>query len=179
MPRQKKRNLAKRIALSFLIAATAFGIPMGWFHDGNVYDRVVVGITSGILYGGILTLLFFFMEKRYVKKLGFVEGETKINHSTDLQVNCSYEEAFQACLDSLKTFDNYSVLICDRNKGNIVIATGVTWKSWGEQIEFEIMQGINGSVSITISSKPRVKTTIFDYGKNASNINAIAKALKS
>lgn len=168
----------KRIALFFLVAATVFGLPMGWLYDGNVSQSVVAGITSGILYGGILTLVFFFMEKRYVKKLGFVEGQTKVYHSTQLQANCSYDDAFQACLDSLKTFEDYSVLISDKNKGNIVIATGVTWKSWGEQIEFEVTQEISGLVSITISSKPRVKTTIFDYGKNASNIAAITNALK-
>lgn len=60
----------------------------------------------------------------------------------------------------------------------ILLQTGMTWKSWGEEIKIMLKSKEGSDFEYTISSSPKLKTTVVDYGKNLENVNRIEMVLK-
>lgn len=57
--------------------------------------------------------------------------------------------------------------------------TGVTWRSWGEKIEIRISSVSEGMFKYQVQSKPKLSTTIIDFGKNIENILLIQKLVNN
>ena len=57
--------------------------------------------------------------------------------------------------------------------GWVVTATvGVNWKSWGEEVAGRVLTGPGGT-RVEVTSQCRMKTTLFDYGKNRKNVEGV------
>lgn len=67
--------------------------------------------------------------------------------------------------------------ITETDKG-IWLRSGMTWKSWGEDIRINMVSEADGKFEYEVCSKPKVVTTIVDYGKNAENIRRIETLMK-
>jgi hypothetical protein len=52
-------------------------------------------------------------------------------------------------------------------------------KSWGEEIKIILKSKTKSEFEYMISSSPKLKTTLVDYGKNLENINRIENAIKN
>lgn len=57
-------------------------------------------------------------------------------------------------------------------EGRIEASSGVNWKSFGEDIALTVQQG-----SVQVRSSCKVSTTVFDFGRNKQNVEAIFRAL--
>lgn len=51
--------------------------------------------------------------------------------------------------------------------------------SWGENIVISFYDTMNGGTRITANSKPKLVTTLIDYGKNRKNVEAIQQHIGS
>ncbi|MBL7472555.1 hypothetical protein [Robertkochia sediminum] len=67
--------------------------------------------------------------------------------------------------------------ITETDKG-IWLRSGITWKSWGENIRIDMVSEGEGRFEYEVRSKPKVVTTIVDYGKNAENLKRIETLLQ-
>jgi hypothetical protein len=54
---------------------------------------------------------------------------------------------------------------------------GATRRSWGERIRCSV-RAVDGGSEVAIHSRPRVRTTLVDYGKNRENVDCIRAALE-
>ena len=63
--------------------------------------------------------------------------------------------------------------IMSKGADYINFKTRFTWKSWGEYISITILK----DNIVEISSKPIIKSTVLDYGKNMDNIRMIKSIL--
>jgi hypothetical protein len=52
-------------------------------------------------------------------------------------------------------------------------------KSWGEEIKIILKSNKENNFEYQLSSSPKLKTTIVDYGKNLENINKIESVIKN
>ena len=59
------------------------------------------------------------------------------------------------------------------------LSTRMSMKSWGEIVYVDIIPAEENKIKITITSKPKIKTTIVDLGKNLENVNLLSKLLVS
>ncbi len=60
------------------------------------------------------------------------------------------------------------------DEGRIEASAGVNWKSFGEDIELTVRDG-----AVHARSSCKVSTTVFDFGRNRQNVEAIFRALES
>ncbi|MBC8413218.1 MAG: hypothetical protein ISR96_08210 [Nitrospira sp.] len=58
----------------------------------------------------------------------------------------------------------------DRLNGEIIIKTGINWKTWGDTICFKLSSAGPNRTTVIVTSRPTIKTTIVDFGKNLENI---------
>jgi hypothetical protein len=64
-------------------------------------------------------------------------------------------------------------------ENGITLNTGMTWKSWGEEIKIILKSENNSDFEYQISSSPKLKTTIIDYGKNLQNLIRIENVINN
>ncbi len=70
-------------------------------------------------------------------------------------------------------------MIITEIENGVLLKSGTTWQSWGEQIK-NILKSDNNSVyEYQLTSIPKLKTTILDYGKNIESINQFERLLKN
>jgi hypothetical protein len=171
-------NIYKRL---FLATVIPFGIIMGiclMFQYG--FLGFVAGLFGGIFYGGFMSLILGSLHIWSVKRISYRKSKdiTNVRHSRNIELQLSYDKAFNLCIESLKIFKKYKIKEENYSYGKIVAITGMTWKSWGEVISFDVHKTDNNRIQIIISSKPVLPTTLVDYGKNLENVERIVVFLK-
>ena len=75
----------------------------------------------------------------------------------------------------LQSAKNYSLKDSDAITRRVIMKTGISFVSWGENITISIIAEPNGTSSISISSGTKTGTPL-DFGKNNKNINEIMDA---
>lgn len=63
------------------------------------------------------------------------------------------------------------------NQNKINLSGSLSWWSYGEKIIVEFIKGNNGINQFNISSRPKLKTTMVDYGKNRENVEKIEQLI--
>ena len=165
----------------FLATGIPFGISMGMFYSlHGVFEGLMVGLLAGLFFGGFMSLLLGFLHTWSVKRIssGKSEEATSVHHVRSVELRLPYDKAFNLCIESLSLLKKYRIIEEDRSQGKIVAKTGMTWKSWGEVITFEVGEIGNDRTQIEVSSRPAVRTTLVDYGKNLENVKTIIFFLK-
>ena len=64
------------------------------------------------------------------------------------------------------------ILVRDPAAGRLEADTPFSFKSMGEKIKVEV-SGVDGDVLVQLKSASRMRTTLFDWGKNADNIQRL------
>ncbi len=96
----------------------------------------------------------------------------------ELELAMPPDDAFEMCLEVIAALRFSGKPQCDRLKRSIKFRTKLTKKSWGETMSFLITEIDTNLTKISISSKPLVSTTIFDYGKNEENLHLFTAAIR-
>lgn len=78
---------------------------------------------------------------------------------------CSYDEAFDLCLESISRLRKGKIKIVDKEKGFIKAKTGMSWNSWGNVIELKLKQLTENLTEIEIFAKPISGATLIDNGE--------------
>lgn len=94
--------------------------------------------------------------------------------SRTLQFDMSEEALFQAFLSALPRV-RVTRLETDKSTKTIEAETGVSWRSWGEQIHISIHKDASGQATATLRSS--LKLGLVDWGKNNSNLDLLQKAV--
>ena len=55
----------------------------------------------------------------------------------------------------------------------------MTWLSWGEEISIILQTKGESDFNYKISSRPKLKMTLVDFGKNLENVNRLENVIKS
>jgi hypothetical protein len=63
------------------------------------------------------------------------------------------------------------------NDDTLIATTKRSWGSWGEIVTIQIKEKSSGQVTLLVSSRTRLKTTVIDYGANRRTLNRVITAL--
>lgn len=99
-------------------------------------------------------------------------------NNSQSNVPYSPDDAYAALCSAalqLQREKNYSLKASDDITRRVVMKTGISLVSWGENITISIIAEPNGTSSISISSGTKTGTPL-DFGKNNKNINEIMDA---
>jgi len=123
-------------------------------------------------------LPIYYLHRRALRKRGAIDIPRSKRNRRIIELNCSFDEAFNLCISSLSTIrGGVKAIDKDRDRGIIIAKTGRTWSSWGEIIKFKIHRISDNKVRIEVLSK-QATMQILDYGKNLENIEKITTYLK-
>lgn len=87
----------------------------------------------------------------------------------------SPDDTFSALLSALSNSSHYTVKDSNRSARTIMVSTGVSWKSWGENLNIVVGPASGGFSEVTINSAS--KFGVADWGKNQENFNNILNLL--
>jgi hypothetical protein len=166
----------------FLAAGIPFGIFMGIFYSlqYGFPSGLVAGLFVGILFGVFMSLILGFLHSWSVKRMpsGKSEEAMGVHHVRNVELRLPYDKVFNLCVESLRLITKCKIQKEDHSQGKIVAKAGMTWKTWGDIISFEVRKIDNDRTQVMVSSRPAVRTTLVDYGKNLENVERISAFLK-
>lgn len=90
-------------------------------------------------------------------------------------VEYSPDDTFAALIAALGRSDRFSIKDSTSATRTIQVKTGVSWKSWGENLLITVSPTPDGFSEISISSSS--KYGLVDWGKNQDNFNDIMRLL--
>lgn len=154
----------------------AFGVPfsllMGLFYP---YPALVMLI--GIAYGAVMSAVFGTVQHRAMrgKKLAQSAG---VKQTREIEVDLPYQAAFKACLDALGEIQHAKLRDINKLSGSIKARTSINLMTYGEVITFQLQHLDADTTLIRIESRPRLKTTLIDYGRNLAHVNRLSLYLR-
>ena len=87
------------------------------------------------------------------------------------------DDTYSALINALNKSEHYTIKEANKLSRTAVVRTGVSWKSWGENLIISISPASDGFSSLSISSSS--KYGLIDWGKNQENLSSILGLLSS
>lgn len=144
-----------------------------------IQHRQPIAIVGGLIAGLLFGIAMAFVQRRgerRLQKLGLRVGDMQPAQertiSLPVDANMAMEKA-KSALAAIRKIRSDSI---KATGSKITATTGMTWQSFGERIDVDILPTAAGS-SVRISSRPKVATTTMDSGKGYENVELFAKAL--
>ena len=157
----------------FLLLFVGTAIPFGTYMARS--EGIPAGIISGLVFGAWMSLTLGALHSSASKQSG--NHVLSVEQSADFVFRGSYDEAVTAALDALRRIGvNVGKIPASRGAG-ITAKTRPTWKSFGEVLEIRFLPHGDREVFVTLSSRPWIRKTMADYGKNYENILAVKEAM--
>lgn len=90
-----------------------------------------------------------------------------------------YESIYNATIAAINSTGRMKIISADPNTGYITARAAVSMWSWGENITIQLNRIDDSNTNLEISSQPRMRLTLVDYGKNRRNINVILSQISA
>jgi hypothetical protein len=166
----------------FLATGVPFGIIMGcYFGSTSSMDLgIYLGIMSGLFFGLVVSACLGTLHKIKTKGMSSVEGDdVGPNQTLTVTIDDSIDVAFEKCERAVGTVLHGNVTEIDRESGTITAATSMSWTSFGEKIRVVLSADEGGRTRVTVSSAPKLKMTLLDYGKGRQNVESVVNFITS
>ena len=171
-----------RILKFFLVTTILFGALIFTFmvvFGGSVKMGISFGVKFGLISSISLTAIGFYNDyifRRWVfAKLKLRSFDLSQRREIDLKGDL--KTVFSKTLSVLKMIPAIKEISPDQVARKISAKTGSSILTFGELIEVELFHE-TGNTKAVIYSKPRLKTTVADCGKNIENVEIISALLK-
>lgn len=178
-----KPKIMKPITKLYLKTFLLTGIPYGLLMIGtdilegegfSLFKFLFLTFFFGITMS--LTLVSF---HRYRLKKSGIQEMTDQNLGVSQKKNVKSELNKSELIEKLQSDPKIRKMRMREIENGIILKTGMTWKSWGEEIKIILQSKEEGDFIYQITSSPKIKTTMVDYGKNLENVNRIEKLIKN
>lgn len=156
---------------------------------GHLLTRIVISwgwpeysdILGSLVFGLILAFVFTELQAYFTSRSSF-NIDQSIGFSPKQQAKIAVKGEVDKVLFQLKNAlsqKKWELVSEDTQRGALKFRTGVSWKSWGEIIDVQVMQKEENEVDIDICSMPGWRSTLVDYGKNQENIREVEHILRN
>ena len=125
-----------------------------------------------VFFGGIMSWTTVTAQKRTISKQGkkeLTEDDFKVSQCEYISKELTIKEIYEL-LNRNKTTNKWKLKI---KNSKIVGKTKTSWSSWSEEIIITDLKE-----NIKIESKPVLKTTMFDNGRNRENVLLIKQLIE-
>jgi hypothetical protein len=161
----------------FLITGIPFASIMTLFDliDGIGF-RTWPFLYHALFFGGLMSLFLVSIHLLSLRKFGIrnmTSALLGVNHKTSLRTQLSK----QAVMEKLRQDPFFRKMNLIESDDKISLSTDMGWKSWGEKIAIHFRPLEDGINELEISSKPKLKTTMIDLGKNLQNVMKMEQLL--
>lgn len=173
------RSAVKLYLKAFSLTGILYGlITLGFYlADGNdfklwkfLYITFIFGITMSLI---LVSIHIFMLKKNGVQEI--TNENLNVNQTKSIISDMNKTELIQ----KLKKDPIIGKMKMIEIENGILIKTNMSWKSFGEEIKIISKSNENFNFEYQVSSCPKLKTTLIDYGKNHENITRIENAIKN
>jgi len=168
----------KQKLILFLASSIPFGVIMGLLFVQDKSMWLKMSLLYGLLFGVLQTIVLSIIQAIQLRKFGDKGNKIKVNNSVKLVVDGLMSEIVDLCKQSINALEKGSIDRINKDEGEILARTGTTWLSFGESISYQVEQISDSHCSITVKSRPLLRTTVIDYGKSRDNIRKIANDIR-
>lgn len=133
---------------------------------------------STLIFGTTMSLFSVSVHIRRLKKIG-VQKITSDNLKVSQNKVLKSKLTKAMLIEKLQIDPLMGKMKMTEIEQGLIIETGMTWKSRGEEIKIIISSFENKLYEYQISSKPKLKPTLVDFGRNLENVNRIESLLIS
>lgn len=173
------KPLTKLYLKTFLFTGIPYGLIMMGFDllDGNGF-KLWKFLFLTFFFGISMSLTLVFFHKYRLKKNGvreLTDENLGVTQTKEIKTKLRMTEL----MDKLKKDPIIGKMKMTETDNGITLKTGMTWKSWGEEIKIVRKSETDSDFEYQISSSSKLKTTIVDYGQNIQNLNRIENVIKN
>ncbi len=139
-----------------------------------------MSLLTGLFLGFLLTLITGMINFLSVKKSHPhpTHENVEVHHLRIITLNISYDEAFDLCKASLQLVKKPNITHQNLEAGEISARARMSWRDWGDKIEFRLREEEANQTYVEVTSKPFLPGTVLDYGHNLQNVEAIITFLE-
>ncbi len=130
---------------------------------------VYLGGQLGLLMALLTGTLHAVLVKRYAGRTP-IPDPYSTTQALEMNVSMPYEKLFELCRHYITDKAGYALSGADPAKGLITARTPLTWKGPGSIFSINVSEIEAGSAKVRITSRPRLRFLILDYGGNLSNV---------
>lgn len=157
----------------FLLAGVSYGLVMLAFNwaDGTPF-HIWRFLFSTLFFGMAMSLLLVSLHTYRIKQRGIqeiTEDHLRLFQSQIFKTSLTHTEL----LERLKSDPIIAQMKATEIENGIQLSSGRSLYSWGEKITVLLKSEGPGEYEYEVTSRPKVKVTLLDYGKNLENVKRI------
>jgi hypothetical protein len=164
----------------FLAAVIPYTLALSWLLHNNTLAMIV-----GVVFGLLISSVFGTLQVRSMQGKKRDDGSYAVHQTREVEIDLSFDEASVLARASLRDIHGLKILresgltvTPEEAYGTIDARTGLNWETAGEKIGLRITRVDDNTSRIRIESRPRLSTTLIDYGRNLHNVNMISRYLR-
>lgn len=161
----------KQFLYTFLSTSIPFGFFMGLLFKHVGKSFLLTAVLFGALFGLAMATILWLIQAYHLKKTGNWGAEVKLINHAEIELSGTKQEVLDRCRRALDEINNCTLLERNLEEGLIRAKAGMTMYTWGDDITIRIEQNGDDRFKVLMTSRPSIRTTLVDYGKNLDNIN--------
>ena len=173
------KAITKLYIKTFLLTAIPYFALMTLFGFDEISKTFIFkNITASLFFGILMSLILVSFHWYKLKNVGvenITDDNIGVNQTKIIETELSKNEIIQ----KLKLDPTIGKMNMSEMENGVLLKTGMTMKSWGEEIKIILKSNKENNFEYQLLSSPKLKTTIVDYGKNLENINKIESVIKN
>jgi hypothetical protein len=166
----------------FLAMSIPFAAMTGVIIAGNdgIAGGISTGIAAGAAFGALASVILVTLHNKAIARLPF-PTEDKSNSVKQLKViyvEWDYDIAFSRCSQVLSSYGCRQIQP-DPRHGTIISKSKLDLFAALQSIGMRVIEHEPGRCEIQIISRPKMPTTLLDYGRNLRNVEELAQRLQA
>lgn len=165
----------------FFTMAIPFGALTGFIIAGEegTFTGISTGVAAGAAFGALASIILVTLHNKAIDRLPFPDEvkNNAVKQSKSIFVDWDYDTAFRRCA---KVINDYGCRQIQPNPlhGTIVSKSKLDVFSALQAIGMRVIEHEPGQCEIQIISRPKMPTTLLDYGRNLRNVEELAERLR-
>ena len=173
------KPLTKLYLKTFLLTGIPYALIMLGFDlaDGHGF-KLWKFLFMTLFFGITMSLILVSFHRYRLKKMGVQEITSEnlgVNQTKKIKSGINKSKL----IETLKNDPITGKMKMKEIENGILLMTNMTWKSWGEEIKILLKSEENSDFEYQVSSSPKLKITLADYGKNLENVILIENTIKN
>ena len=165
----------------FLAMAIPFAAMTGFViaSDAGTVSGISTGVAAGAAFGALASIILVTLHNKAIERLPF-PNDVKTNtvkQTKSVLVDWDYDTAFERCARVISDYGCRQIQP-DPRHGTIISKSKLDIFSALQAIGMRVIEHEPGNCEIQIISRPKMPTTLLDYGRNLRNVEELAQRLR-
>lgn len=174
----------KRYLKVAIIAGLAWGSGMFGFMTAEFINPFQIDIPpiqklilcsfGGLAFGFFIALVLYVFDRKRIKN-GIDISKDELRPTKSIVLKMPIKSAMDKAISSLSVLNNAKIISNHENK--LSVKTGVNKRTFGELVSIKLEETNENSTLIQVSSRPKSRYTLVDYGMNSDNVSNFLSAI--